>query len=287
MCLFFFCTILKEAVRVSIRTHGCSVYACWQLHWQNLDFQAAWKETAIHFPANLPQSISIRVFPRATVVCDKKKKSLSSNATLSSLFSPPSTAQTPKPSIWLDTRLLGFIINKNLLTSVLFDLSRLKFPLRLPVSCNQQLLCVLCIWRLIVKYYHVVTKKSKTVSVTKDDPWCFLGALFKVFQLLCETSGPIVMSCLCCFFSLCIFLTTESFGKCFCFEVHILTVHFSTHRSLILLLLLPWLLNFSRWGVIKMHGMHFTNSHTLTHNDYHDTHALKQRPRSILWATRV
>lgn len=34
------------------------------------------------------------------------------------------------------------------------------------------------------------------------------------------------------------------------------------------------LLNLSqRWGVIKMHGMHFTNSHTLTHNDDHDTHA--------------
>lgn len=40
------------------------------------------------------------------------------------------------------------------------------------------------------------------------------------------------------FFSLCIFLTTESFGKCFCFEAYILTVHSSIYCSLLLLHLL-------------------------------------------------
>lgn len=66
---------------------------------------------------------------------------------------------------------------------------------------------------------------------------CFVK-VFLLSQLLCVTKGPIVMPCLCCFFSLCIFLTTESFGKCCCSKAHTLTVHFSIYCSLMLLLLL-------------------------------------------------
>lgn len=143
-------------------------FACWRPHWPNLDFQTAWKDTENYFPANLRQSISIRVFffSRATVVCDKKNLK---NPWVVPQPSPPSLAPPPLAQsdsetfhvIGHPTFMVHGLINKILLASISFELSRLKSPLRLPVSCNQQIFCILCIWRLTVKYYHVVTKKKK------------------------------------------------------------------------------------------------------------------------------
>lgn len=95
---------------------------------------------------------------------------------------------------------------------------------------------------------------------------------------LCVTNGPIVMPCLCCFFSLCIFLTTESFGKCFCFEAHTLTAHISTHCSLMLLLLLLLLLTFYNVQVLLkcMACILLTVTHVKKKNIYtHKRHTLE------------
>lgn len=87
------------------------------------------------------------------------------------------------------------------------------------------------------------------------------------------------------FFSLCIFLTTESFGKCFCFKVHTLTVHFSTHSSLITLLLLLLLLTCTI--LVLVNAWHaFTNTRMITTCDDHNMH-IRPEASSVWQVTTV
>lgn len=102
--------------------------------------------------------------------------------------------------------------------------------------------------------------------------------VFLLNRLLCVTNGPIVMPCLCCFFSLCIFLTTESFGKCFCSEAHTLTVHFSIYCSLMLLLLLLLLTSTNTAVLLKrMARILLTVTHTRHEAQRHTLFWLKTR----------
>lgn len=136
-CLFVFgvfCTVFKGSLAGVDTNSQAFPSACWWLHWQNLDFQTVGKDTTNHFPASLPQSNrNLCFFKSHSCVRKKKEKSPSSNATLSSFFIPPPTAKRDPNTFHVIGyyRLLVFIFTKILLTSVSFDISRLKSLLRL------------------------------------------------------------------------------------------------------------------------------------------------------------
>lgn len=120
LCLFFSVSYWKDVFGGLILTfHPCQLRTVLtefgvpdssERRWVQIIFQTIY------------QSISIRVFMSHSSVWNLTS---GGNASLSSLFSLPySKGPTldPKPSMWLDTQLSGFIINKHFFASVSFDL---------------------------------------------------------------------------------------------------------------------------------------------------------------------